>query len=84
MPLYRFRLQAQDSENYRQGTTEAESKEAAHEYLVQREERYVFYRLDTAEMAEVEAEPDTPRNRARRAIHAQVQPYELVSLEEVK
>lgn len=56
MPLYEFRLEAQDdSGHFRRGTIEAPSKELASQWLLDREEVNALYRLDQNELADLEA-----------------------------
>ena len=56
MPLYEFRLEAQDdSGHFRRGTIEAESKDVAKQTLLEREEVSALYRLDQDELAALEA-----------------------------
>jgi hypothetical protein len=84
MPLYRFRLEGPDG--YRTGTVSAESKDAAKEYLLRKEDRLTEFVLEpdalkAAEAAE-KAEGVTPANvRADLAMHRQAKPYKLTKLE---
>jgi len=62
MPSYEFRLEAQDeSGHFRRGTVEAVSKEEAQRFLLEREEVYALTRLDTEELAELEAKEEAHR-----------------------
>ena len=94
--LYRFRLEAQDgSGHFRRGTIDAESREEAEVFLLDREHRLVAFRLPDADVPvpppPVDASEDEKRefrgiktkDRAHAAIHHQSEPYELVELEEM-
>lgn len=55
MPLYEFRLEAQDdSGHFRRGTIDAVDKDEAKRYLLEREEVSALFRLDTVELAALE------------------------------
>jgi hypothetical protein len=60
MPLFEFRLEAQDeSGNFRRGTTEAESEEAARAHLLAQEDEYAGFTLDEGGLAEHDKLVDT-------------------------
>lgn len=98
MPLFRFRLEATDgaktaagTPHYREGTTEAATKEEARLWLEQCERDYAaFQSPDIDDLTERESLAQAagailpPKERAHLAIHRQTKPYKLVSLEEVK
>lgn len=82
---FAFRLEAQDgSGHFRQGAIAASSREEAKSWLEQREQEYAFYRLDSDELADAQADPGTAANRSRLALHEQAKPYKLVKLEKAK
>ena len=94
MPIYRFHLEAQDdSGHFRRGTIDAESREAAEAFLMEREAKLVAFRLpveppapppvDASEDDKREFRGIPTRDRAHAAIHHQTEPYALVALEEV-
>jgi hypothetical protein len=59
MPLYRFRLEAQDGSGHiRQGTTEADSDVAARNWLELRELQFATFTLDDGRIAELCADHD--------------------------
>ena len=89
MPLFRFRLEAQDdSSHYRGGTISADNEATARDYLTNKEAAAVAYRLTTEELADAEAKEKDglvdAGTRARLASHRQAKPYKLVSLKAVK
>ncbi len=62
MKVFEFRLEAQDdSGHFRQGTVEAENKSAATEWLLNREDEYALYRLDTDELSGLESKESDHR-----------------------
>lgn len=89
MPLFRFRLEDPDSDFYRAGTCEFDTKEEAKAELVRREEeRCVPYQAENiAELEQAEKDKgwDNMSGRERAALHThrQTKPYKLVSLKEV-
>lgn len=63
MPIYEFRLEAQDdSGHFRRGTIAAESKDEAKRYLLEREEVSALFRLDTEELAALETKEAAHRD----------------------
>jgi hypothetical protein len=90
MPVYRARLEATDgSGEFRVVACEAASEEEAKKTILGLEDRYVFHRLDTNELAELEAaekaakktgEPLTAEQRRSLAFHRQTEPYKIVHI----
>jgi hypothetical protein len=94
MPVYRVRLEAQDSQHYRVTDIQAPDEATAEAWCVLREHKKVAFRLDDDEVAELEAkraageDPDDPtppiggRDKGRLLTHEQRLPYKVVSVEE--
>jgi hypothetical protein len=92
VPLFRFKMESQEDDHYRQGTCEFPSKDEARAELLRREEeRAVPFRLPDDELAQLEQAEQgrgftglSSRERSALHTHRQVKPYKLVRLEEVK
>lgn len=88
MPRYYARLEAADgSGEFRFVVIHSPSEEEARAALLSRERGFAAFRLTTEELAECEQQkadaeaagtPVPPDVRAKLALHAQAEPYELV------
>lgn len=86
MPLYDYRLEAQDgSGEFRVGHVWGDTKEKARARLVLLEERAVEYTLSDEDLARAKAgDPELGNAKGKLAVHNQSEPYKIVRLEPAK
>lgn len=98
MPRYQVRLESTDhfaedgTPHYRLTTLAAESPEAAREYCVEHEFKFVGFRLTPERLADLQAVLDAHngdlkalngQDRGHYAIHQQTTPYHVVNVTEL-
>lgn len=93
MPRFRVRLEAQDSDEFRETDLVADDKDAAKAWCEERERRSVAFRIGDDEAAELakqrQADTHRPadeapallgRDKARLLTHEQTEPYKVASV----
>lgn len=85
MARFRIRLEDPHSSEFRVVVTHADTEEEAVAVALRLEDKYVAFRMDDDELAEIQERAESPLRGARAAagrlhMHNQAAPYEVVSV----